>query len=48
MGHKGMDTHPVVTDRPDAVTVVGLLVQAQDIDSNRYFLVRDTVTHRSE
>lgn len=48
MGQKGVDTHLVVRGRPGAVTAVGLLVQAEDIDSNRYFLVRDAVPHRPE
>lgn len=48
MGQKGMDTHPVITARPGALAVLGFLVQAGDIDSDRYFLVRDAVPHRPE
>lgn len=43
-----MDTPTAVRDRPGAVMVAELLVQAEDIDLNRYFLVRDAVTHRPE
>lgn len=39
-----MGTH-LIGDRPGAGTVTGLLAQAEDIDANRYFLVRDAVPH---
>lgn len=47
MGQKGVGTH-LIGDRPGAGTVTGLLAQAEDIDANRYFLVRDAVPHRPE
>lgn len=46
MGQRGVDTHLVVRDRPSDTKVAGSLVEAEDVDLNRYFLVRDAVPHR--